>query len=318
MKPLVQLKQEFYKEALPIFSEIGWQLKADHSEVTPSGKEWASDFIATFGNMRMAIFFMDLQEDDEDLFSDENIRLREQQYALVSESKVRGLWLYDSDVTYTESRYGHDFRIPLMGLAFPRNGDIGEENQIRTMSVGGYFRPQDESEVMDGVLFDYIAFEDFIEGLLIDRSFTWSLKRSEILLLAPVVTQRDCWKCKKPTLVCKEFHYLKHLPPANGEASVHFVDRMNIQDVPETHLISFNRQNKSRATSIGEIKMRYSRTVGDKYMSNGCVHCDALQGAFFTGRSLSPAVCELTYAVAVMVEGNESKHGHWVQLDWIP
>ena len=32
---------------------------------------------------------------------------------------------------------------------------------------------------------------------------------------------------------------------------------------------------------IGEVKPRYSKTLGGSYLSNGCIHCDALQGRFF-------------------------------------
>ena len=36
-----------------------------------------------------------------------------------------------------------------------------------------------------------------------------------------------------------------------------------------------------RSLGIGQVKELLSRTRGHAYLSNGCVHCDALQGAFF-------------------------------------
>ena len=36
-----------------------------------------------------------------------------------------------------------------------------------------------------------------------------------------------------------------------------------------------------KSHGIGELRPRYSRTEGGSYLSNGCVHCDALQGRFF-------------------------------------
>jgi hypothetical protein len=32
---------------------------------------------------------------------------------------------------------------------------------------------------------------------------------------------------------------------------------------------------------VGAIKSRYSKTIGAFYLSNGCYHCDAIQGDFF-------------------------------------
>lgn len=311
MKPLEQLKQEFHAEALPAFFSIDWELKANHSEKTPSGREWTSDFIATKGNMRLAIFFMDIQEEDEDLYSDENIRLREEQYSLVSESKVRGLWLYDESLTYTEDRYGHDYRIPVMGISFP-----SDQPDIQVMSVCGFFRPQDEVEGYEGFLSTSIDFDEFIEDLLVHRRFTWSLKNNDSLMLTPIVIERNCWKCHKPTLVCKEFYYFKQTLCEGGEkVRFDFIDRLEVTDVPERHLVLFNQHNRSQAINIGEIKMRHSRTVGGSYMSNGCVHCGVLQGAHFTSHSLQPAVCDMSHGVTVTVEGDEYKAGHWVQLD---
>ena len=39
-------------------------------------------------------------------------------------------------------------------------------------------------------------------------------------------------------------------------------------------------ENELRALGIGPIKLRRSRTVPEGYLSNGCVHCDAIQGNF--------------------------------------
>lgn len=311
MKPLEQLKQEFHTGALPAFSSIGWELKANHSEVTPSGREWSSDFIVTKGNMRLAIFIMDIQEEDEDLYSDENIQLREAQYDLVNESRVRGLWFYDEDMANLDDRFGDDFRIPLMSLMFT-------ETRPNTcmMSVGGYFRPQDEEEGYEGILYDHIYFDEFIEDLLVTRKFTWSLKKNDVLLLTPVLMERKCWKCYKPTLVCTEFYYFKQVQSDSPEKNeTGFIDRLDLTDVPERHIELFNQNNERSDNNIGEIKVRYSRTVNGRYMSNGCAHCDSLQGAYFTDHSLQPVVCDLKHGVNVTVEGDEYKSGHWVQID---
>lgn len=32
---------------------------------------------------------------------------------------------------------------------------------------------------------------------------------------------------------------------------------------------------------VGVVKPRSSKTASERYLSNGCVHCDALQGRFF-------------------------------------
>ncbi len=37
----------------------------------------------------------------------------------------------------------------------------------------------------------------------------------------------------------------------------------------------------SEKNNIGIIKTRYSKTIHESYLSNGCYYCDALQGDFF-------------------------------------
>lgn len=40
-------------------------------------------------------------------------------------------------------------------------------------------------------------------------------------------------------------------------------------------------ENMRIAQGIGPVLMRYSRTAGERHLSNGCIKCDRLQGSFF-------------------------------------
>jgi len=56
--------------------------------------------------------------------------------------------------------------------------------------------------------------------------------------------------------------------------------------IPE--LIMGHTDNKILAShGVGVIKSRYSKTVDGSYLSNGCYHCDAIQGDFFISNIFS-------------------------------
>jgi competence protein CoiA len=121
----------------------------------------------------------------------------------------------------------------------------------------------------------------FVEGALTGRlHFAPVLGRT---VPADVYTaQTNCWRCKKETRVLLNlvFAASRTLPGhADIELTIHsfgdcLVDgaRVIATMLPPPLL----KQN-----GIGAIKPRYSKTEGRSYLSNGCIHCDALQGRFF-------------------------------------
>ena len=71
-----------------------------------------------------------------------------------------------------------------------------------------------------------------------------------------------------------------------------------------------------RREQVGEIKARYSRTAERSYVSNGCLHCDALQGADPLRQNFFAQAASRSGTVGAMpaVHQVDLPAGHWEQL----
>ena len=79
-----------------------------------------------------------------------------------------------------------------------------------------------------------------------------------------------CWKCGRSTMA------LVAISPSGARDD----DELFQTDEPAS--LAFAAAHlPAEVSQVGEIKVRASRTVGENYLSNGCVHCDALLGNFF-------------------------------------
>jgi hypothetical protein len=82
-----------------------------------------------------------------------------------------------------------------------------------------------------------------------------------------------CWKCQQLTV-----NVVGLLPEDAGQDELLTTDATNQLAMAVAKVLL---GQEARATArVGLIKQRYSRTLGQSYLSNGCVACDALQGDF--------------------------------------
>ncbi|MGW1296632.1 hypothetical protein [Streptomyces sp. NPDC002533] len=90
--------------------------------------------------------------------------------------------------------------------------------------------------------------------------------------LRVLTLSRACWSCGKDT-VCLTGLYPHR--PARGYGGLYTTDNANTMRLVQ-RLLHRHGHDDVAAT----IKARYSRTMRERQLSNGCAHCDALQGNF--------------------------------------
>jgi hypothetical protein len=91
-----------------------------------------------------------------------------------------------------------------------------------------------------------------------------------------------CWKCKQPTMSIQWLTVLADaMCPGFGTLNI----SLEVLDAGPGRGMEWVRRHlpaaRLQSFGIGELKPRFSKTMGEAYLSNGCVHCDALQGRFF-------------------------------------
>jgi hypothetical protein len=88
----------------------------------------------------------------------------------------------------------------------------------------------------------------------------------------------SCWKCRQDTICVVAVH---------AERSRQSDDWLWFED---KHALRFARdllQQAGMTRLADSIKERFSKTAGGAYLSNGCQHCDAIQGDWPLGRAVS-------------------------------
>jgi hypothetical protein len=84
-----------------------------------------------------------------------------------------------------------------------------------------------------------------------------------------------CWQCRRHTGCL-----LGILVPEEMAGQVDHPEGFVQFDLVAEALAAAVDPSLLRALRVGPLRLRFSRTVGSTYMSNGCCHCDALQGNF--------------------------------------
>jgi hypothetical protein len=87
-----------------------------------------------------------------------------------------------------------------------------------------------------------------------------------------------CWRCRKPTTSVVAVH---------AQACEHSEEWVWFEDKPALELARRLLLDAGQDRLAAAIKQRFSRTASARYLSNGCLHCDAIQGDWPLGQAIS-------------------------------
>ena len=121
-----------------------------------------------------------------------------------------------------------------------------------------------------------VTLQEFIKGML-NKELTWFPQKNMEVNSGLVVLGDNCWKCHQPINVVAGLYV------TNKEKN--FSEFYKFKIVDKTIQSMLTRELKEEY-KIGPIKQRYSRTVQQQYLSNGCYYCDAIYGDFFLTEQL--------------------------------
>lgn len=244
----------------------GWNARTEESGTSPSGKVWIADVLCRVPHLKSAIAF-------EVQWSPQNAEETEARQGIYKESGVRGLWLMRQRVIPISQS------TPAFQLYLKSRSEI----PLVRLPSGDYTKlPINKNNEADRHSWSQcIPLDEFVRGTLTGRlRFAPALNATVPIRL--YAAGAACWKCGKPTarLLRVEFA-VDEVFPSHGNHSINRDDIEAAAPQGETWLAKYLPNELLASVGIGSIKRRYSRTVGSRYLSNGCIHCDVLQGAFF-------------------------------------
>jgi len=269
----------------------GWTVATEVRGNTPDGGLWTADVLAERGKHRIAF---------EVQWSPQNQEETAQRQERYRNSGVRGLWLMSRPSGLQISK-----EVP--SLLVQVDLDTRTAN-IKIPAMESMGLTDHSARNADFLWSQQIELGRFVRGCL-SRKFIWAPGLNDRVPLEISSVKQDCWKCHKPTSIITSLEFRVDLVvPGAKPIALGLADFDTPEGLPI--LAQALEQTDLRKYGIGDIRRRYSRTRGMAYLSNGCVHCDALQGAFFEhdiGHDAEPTLtiqCDMPEALF-----NESTHG---------
>lgn len=234
-------------------TKAGWDVATEVRGQTPDGQEWIADVMASRGSARFAVEIQWSRQ------SDEETRFRQERYRAAG---IKALWLFRQEVFPLEES------IPAARVV--RLDDGSYEVNFTRHEMHHYPDPPYPVPHYAKV---GVSIEEFISSVCA-RCFWFGVYRAGDQLTARYLGAFiKCWKCDAWTNVVSDV-----LLSADWGEPVH-VGLDSLGRYPE--LLRLLPLDKLKPFKVGTIKLRYSKTEGGSYLSNGCVACDALQGKFF-------------------------------------
>jgi len=240
----------------------GWGAYVEQAGETLNHEAWIADVIAQKGSARVALEVQWSRQENS-----ETVR-RQARY---KESGVRGIWFL------------RQLNIPL-GKAVPAFRLVFDESTsefsvfLPTSRYEGWLSTRTLAEPQYWQ--EPVELSRFVEGALTGK-LIFAPAFGKVLPLEVHTAPVDCWKCKKETqLVISLIFRADQAFPGCANIELDIYDLEEMAGGPEL-LMNILPPREIVKHGIGAVKPRFSKTLGGHYISNGCVHCDALQGKFF-------------------------------------
>lgn len=264
-------------------SGTGWEVATEVSGTAPDGAVWIADVLATRGKHRIAF---------EAQWSPQALGETARRQARYASSGVRGLWLFSRPSGIQISK-----DVPSLLMDVDLN-TAAAWVRVPTEDPAGI---SDRSARETKYLWSrQIELARFVRGCLAGH-FVWAPGLDKAVPLELWTAEQACWKCRKPTAVITRLDFRVDLAfPGATRVCLKLEDFDS--PVGNAVLVEALRAVDLRAHGIGAVRSRFSKTRGSAYLSNGCVHCDALQGAFYEHEIWHDAEPTLTFECKMPAE----------------
>lgn len=252
------------------------------TEVVEEG--WRADVLATKGE-KIKIAF-------EVRWSRQNLETTLERQAKYTNAGIRGCWFFKSMPVDEWHSTRHD--VPMFSLQVDeKSATVNLNDKIYPLTT--------------------FAETLLTQGIRYCENITSRYKQS----LRIVFMEMSCYRCQKPFHV----YYMHNLQTDCGftiDGDAMWGDE-KIQFHPQVLAVinAFITSGEGQHIRLGPITKRYSRTVGHKYMSFGCPHCDAICGDWFImeeklemvyHEEMAPAILEKDVNLS---ERFSASHPHW-------
>ncbi|MEO3430153.1 competence protein CoiA family protein [Pelagibius sp. CAU 1746] len=227
----------------------GWQADTEVSGATPTGAGWKADVLAQKRKYRVAIEIQWSGQTNE-----ETLR-RQQRY---KDSGIRGLWLLRQP--------GFPVTRELPAICIGGNLEEGFLALIPG-SISTTARDRRHPSLWSQAF----AMEAFLQAVFGGR-FRFGLPRDGEATVFLFGAEDDCWACGAETLV------VSRIEICFGPSPVYF-SLANFGEFPD--LVKVLLRHLPSDLGLGEIKYRFSKTMNEEYLSNGCTHCGQLYGRHY-------------------------------------
>lgn len=280
-KPETEHHIRIKEAAVRAAREAGWTAQTEVAGVSADGERWIADVLATSPKGTKIAFEVQWSKQGDQVSTE-----RQQRY---ERSGIRCLWLFRQDNFLAASW------LPAVRVT----NHLG--NSYLAHVPAGHAGPE-------GKAFDFIPLNHFRTSVF-RHSFRFGVTVGDAARLDIKTSPYTCWK--------------------NGCCDVRIVTHFDLWVGPHCHTLTVSdldghetaaqlvRDLIGNDPSIGKIKRRYSATMQQKYLSNGCAQCDVILGQSFEhefwheeeithSRSFS-----LTSEWKKLIESKESYEGSW-------